>query len=292
MKGYRVGVLQFNRVGIVGLLAVTCTQARMPHNISPIDVYAEGDLQLRLNERRLTADKNVRMVQEDATIWCQTMEVYFANSAESSKQPKLSVIEAVGNVVVQKKEDILQADRLKFDVKTGLLTAYAIPGECVTLRQKTKGCVSAHHMCYNIHDAKGIASGGAQLTHQQGSVRSKRIEFHFSEAPKHPLGRATRGISPKGKALERTLCATAIGNVRIHSKAWNGTANSAQYDQRSEKIVLRGSVRIANTHKHFGMTEYAVIDLKHNTYHVAPGCSGKPTVLFIPNRTFKRAGKK
>jgi lipopolysaccharide export system protein LptA len=280
-------------VGIVGLLAVTYTQARMPHNISPIDVHAEGALELCLNKRQLTARKNVRMVQEDTTIWCQTMEVYFADPAGSSKQPKLSVIEAMGNVVVQKKEDILQAEKLKFNVKTGLLTAYAIPGERVTLRQKNKGCVSAHRMCYNIHDAKGIASGGAQLTHQQGSVRSKRIEFYFSEAPRDPLGGATRSIiSPKGRALERTVCATAIGNVRIHSKAWNGTAHSAQYDQRSEKIILRGSVRIANRHKHFGMTEYAVIDLKHNTYHVAPGCSGKPTVLFIPNRTFKSAGRK
>lgn len=280
-------VLRFNRVIMVGLLWVTYTQAHVPHNISPIDVYAEGDLQLRLNERRLTASKNVRMVQEDATIWCQTMEVYFAEPTGSSKQPKLSVIEALGKVVVQKKEDVLHAEKLNFDVKTGLLTAYAIPGKRVTLYQKMRGCVSAHQMCYNIRDLKGTASGCAQLTHPQGTVRSERIDFYFSEPQKHALSDATGKEAP-----HKTVCATAIGNVRIHSKEWKGTANCVHYDQRSEKIILRGKVRIANTHQHFGMTEHAVIDLKHNTYHIARACSGKPTVLFIPNHTFKRAGRK
>ena len=269
-----------------------CIQNNAYAQFLPIDVYAEGDLQINLNEKKLTAEKNVRMMQQDTTILCQNMNVYFTGATALSKQPKIFSVSALGNVIVRKQDYTLHAEKLDFDVKTGLLKAYAIPDQYVILCQNTGTCVKAHEMHYNIYEAKGIATGAATFTHSQGSVRSKCIEFYFLGGAKPSNQLLMGNASFKSSGQKAQVYAKAVGDVHIRFKNWKGSACYVQYDQRSEKIVLKGKVRIANNHQHFGMTEHAVIDTKNNIYHVVPTCSRKPTILVIPNRTSKHLRRK
>jgi len=130
--------------------------------------------------------------------------------------------------------------------------------------------IQARHVQYRIRQHCGTASGCATLHHTRGNLRAHQIHFLLFDTQTQ-----RKTSSSKLAPQTSTILARAEGNVLIIYDEWKSASRVAVYDQKADKIILSGNVRVEKGKESFGQTQCAILDLKRHRYYVksAPGQS-------------------
>ncbi|GAJ46762.1 lipopolysaccharide transport periplasmic protein LptA [Holospora elegans E1] len=247
-------------------------------NVPAMDIQAQEGIEFFLEKKYCVAKGNVRIKQGETTILCQKIKIFF-RSAGLSKSPEIKYIVATGKAIVYRGANELKADRLVFYVKDQKLLAQSYFDFGVNLFQRERDfSMQARELRYDLNSQKGIATGGAILTHPKGRFRSNEICFSFSKKSPQPL-KILAGLENLNK--DSKFLVQAKGNVAMMYEDWKIISKEAFYDEAGEKLQLLGAVQVSNGTQNFGTTHHAILDLKKRFYKIK-ALKKRSCILMIP----------
>lgn len=239
-------------------------QAQIANSHQPISIEAGEQLEWLREQSLYRATKDVIITQGDTVIRGDMAEARYDATIGPSE---LTQIDVTGSVVITQADRVIKADHALYDAIAQTVT---LTGKKVVITASSATIEASDKMVYWVDERKAQAFGKARVQQPQQTLQANEITAWFTE---------------NDNQLNR---AVAAGNVVITRQADEGKdvaqADQAEYNARTEKVVLTGNVRLARG-DNFMQGSRATVDLKtgYSSLQNNPQKGGRVRAVFTTN---------
>lgn len=210
---------------------------------APIEITADKTLEWHKDKLQYVARVNAMIKHGNTTVKADTITADYRADQKSSNS--IYRLTGVGKVSIDDSGNVVNGDKLIYDMDTGLAT---MTGDNLTMTSPEQTVTAKDKFEYFAKDGKINAVGDAKLVRGNDTIYGDTLTAY--------LGDNGQG----NKSVDRM---DAVGNVKIMTPNETLTGNKANYNAKTDTAVITGNVKITRD-KNILTGQRAEVDLGTN----------------------------